>query len=143
MAKVKGTSIPSISYNSIDDKDVLRIIDIVRNGIEFNNFVSIVEKSLFPMNEWSGYLHLSERTMLRYKKTKHTFDAVHSERILQITLLNKFGIEVFGNAEKFNKWLETENLALGKIKPKTLLDNAFGINLLKDELTRIEHGVLA
>ena len=58
-------------------------------------------------------------------------------------MLYKKGTEVFGTKEKFNSWIETENLALGKIKPKQLLDNTFGINLLKDELTRIEYGVLA
>ena len=55
----------------------------------------------------------------------------------------KKGAEVFGNEPKFDLWLNTENLALGNIKPKSLFDSTFGINLLIDELTRIEHGVLA
>ncbi|MEO9071250.1 MAG: MbcA/ParS/Xre antitoxin family protein [Ginsengibacter sp.] len=56
--------------------------------------------------------------------------------------LYKYGIKVFGNKEKFNLWLETKNQALGSIIPKKLLEKDSGINLLKDELTRIEHGVL-
>ena len=52
-------------------------------------------------------------------------------------------MEVFGAAEKFNSWLDTINLIFGGIKPKMLLDNSFGINLLRDELTRIEYGNLA
>ena len=58
-------------------------------------------------------------------------------------MLNKYGIEVFDDQDKFNVWLLTKNVALGGIKPKDLLDSSFGIQLLKDELTRIEHGVLA
>jgi putative toxin-antitoxin system antitoxin component (TIGR02293 family) len=81
--------------------------------------------------------------MQRHKREKKSFDPIYSDKILQITLLYNSGMEVFGDKGKFNTWLETQNLALGGIKPKELLDNTFGIGLLKDELTRIEHGVLA
>jgi uncharacterized protein (DUF2384 family) len=65
------------------------------------------------------------------------------ENIIQISELYNLGIEVFGDKDKFNIWLETQNLALGGIRPKELLDNSFGIGLLKDELLRIEQGILA
>ncbi len=58
-------------------------------------------------------------------------------------MLNKYGIEVFGKQDNFNVWLNTKNIALGGIKPKELLDSSFGIQILKDELTRIEQGILA
>ena len=133
----------NISYNSVDDKNILLFIKAVKDGINFSYFTSIAKKSPFSMFEWSNFLHLSERTLQRYKKEKRTFDSLQSEKILQITLLYRFGIDVFGSKEKFHSWLEIENLSLGKTRPKELLDNAFGINLLKDELTRIEHGTLA
>ena len=57
--------------------------------------------------------------------------------------LHSKGEEVFGSRENFSTWLQTENLALGNIIPRDLLKNSFGINLLMDELVRIEHGVLA
>jgi len=131
------------SYSSVDDRDILFFIEAVRRGIKFAFFINLVNRSPFNLYEWSNFLHLSERTMQRYKKEKRTFDSLQSEKILQVTLLYRLGVDVFDDKEKFHSWLETENLALGKIKPKDLLDNAFGISLLKDELTRIEHGVLA
>lgn len=134
---------PQVSYSSVDDKNVFSLIEMVRKGIEFPIFFSFANKSPFSLSEWSDFLHLSERTMQRYKKEKRTFDPLQSERILEIAMLYKKGIEVFGSADKFNSWLEAENLALGKVKPKLFFDNSFGINLLKDELTRIEYGVLA
>ncbi|UOB17526.1 type II RES/Xre toxin-antitoxin system antitoxin [Abyssalbus ytuae] len=134
---------PRFSYGSIDDRDILFLIKAVRKGIEFNKFLALTEKSPFTLNEWSGFLHISERTMQRYKREKKAFDPIHTEKILEVTLLYKHGVEVFGNKEKFNEWLDTINLAIGGIKPKELLDNTFGISLLKDELTRIEYGVLA
>lgn len=134
---------PKVSYSSIDDNYALSLIEIVRKGIKFSMFINFANKSPFSLNEWSAFLHLSERTMQRYKKEERTFEPLQSEKILEIAILYKKGVEVFGNREKFNSWLETENLALGKVKPKDLFDNSFGINLLKDELVKIEHGILA
>jgi len=131
------------SYRSVDDRDILYFVEATRQGIKFPFFLSIAKRSPFNLNEWSHFLHLSERTMQRYVKEKKTFNPLQSEKILQITLLFTLGTDVFGDHEKFHTWLEADNLALGKIKPKELLDTAFGILLLKDELSRIEHGVLA
>jgi putative toxin-antitoxin system antitoxin component (TIGR02293 family) len=132
-----------LSYGSVDDKDIFRLIDAIRVGINFPVFTSIAKQSSFTMNEWSGFLHLSERTMQRYQKGKKTFDSSSSEKIMEILLFIRFGTDVFGSSEKFTLWLETKNVALGNKKPKEFLDNTFGIGLLKDELTRIEHGILA
>ena len=131
------------SFNSTDDKDVLSIIDAVRQGVKFNAFFNFANKGPFSINEWSAFLHLSERTMQRYKREKKTFDSLQSEKILEIALLYRKGTEVFGTGEKFNNWLTNDNVALGGVKPKDLFDSSFGINLLKDELGRIEYGVLA
>ena len=133
----------SITYGSVDDKDIFRLIDAIRAGVNFPVFTSIAKLSSFTLNEWSGFLHLSERTMQRYQKEQKTFDSLSSEKILEILLLTRLGIDVFGSSEKFNSWLETKNMILGNKKPKEFLDNTFGISLLKDELTRIEHGILA
>ena len=70
-------------------------------------------------------------------------DKAYFSSIMQIEILHSKGEEVFGSRENFSTWLETENLALGNIIPRDLLKNSFGINLLMDELVRIEHGVLA
>jgi putative toxin-antitoxin system antitoxin component (TIGR02293 family) len=131
------------SYQSIDDKNIHAIILETRKGVEYSSFSSLAGKSPFSFAEWSSILNISERTLQRYKEKKQRFDASHSERIIQILLLFKRGVEVFGDEAYFHTWLITRNIALGNITPKELLDNSFGIQLLNDELTRIEHGVLA
>jgi putative toxin-antitoxin system antitoxin component (TIGR02293 family) len=133
----------SVSDYWIDDNDILSLIRTLKAGIKYAVFIGIANNSPFTLSEWTDFLHLSDRTMQRYKSQKKTFDPVQSEKILEIALLYKLGIDVFGNKQKFNSWLETDNLALGRAKPKSLLDNSFGIGLLHDELMRIEHGVLA
>jgi putative toxin-antitoxin system antitoxin component (TIGR02293 family) len=134
---------PMVAYGQVDDINAMSLIKMVRNGIGFAAFDKFANKSPFSQQEWSKYLHLSERTIQRYRIEKRTFDPLQSEKIIEIALFYNKGVEVFGTPEKFNSWLETDNLALGKTKPKMLLDNTFGINLLKDELTAIEYGILA
>lgn len=115
----------------------------VRGGIDYDKFQTMYEKYPFSLQEWSDFLHISERTLQRYKKDDKNFDSLQSEKIIQISLLYQRGVEVFGDQNNFNTWLESNNIALGNIQPKELLDNAFGIAFLEEELTRIEHGIFA
>jgi putative toxin-antitoxin system antitoxin component (TIGR02293 family) len=132
---------PAVAYGHTDDRGIFSIIRMVRRGISFRSFTEFVKATPFSMAEWAGFLHISERTLHRYQKENQSFDAPRSEKILQIAMLYKHGMEVFGSKEAFDTWLDTEIISLGKIKPKSLLDSSFGISILKDELSRIEHGI--
>ncbi len=143
MAKKYELKEPLVAYASLDDKSVYSLIHAIKNGIQFSFFEKLAKRIPFTLREWASYLHLSERSLQRYKKEKGTFNPVTSEKIIEIAMLNKYGIKVFGKQQKFNTWLSSKNLALGGVNPKDLLDSSFGIQLIKDELTRIEHGILA
>lgn len=134
---------PAITYKSIDDSKVHDIISSIRKGMNYKTFQNLIDSEEFSLGEWATMLNLSKRTLFRYKADERTFSKVQSERIIHLHLLNKYGIEVFGNKEKYFNWLESENIALRKKNPIEYLDSVFGIMLIKDELTRIEHGVLA
>ncbi|ANI88420.1 hypothetical protein A9P82_03345 [Arachidicoccus ginsenosidimutans] len=133
----------AVAYGIAENNNIFSLINTIKHGIKFPAFKTIVERSPFSIGEWSNFLHLSERTMQRYSKENKAFDPIYSEKILEITMLNNYGKEVFGDEENYNTWLQTKNIALGGITPKALMDSTFGIKLIKDELTRIEHGVLA
>lgn len=143
MAKYSELNEPAVAYNSLDDGNVFMLINAIKRGISYSFFERLSKNIPFTLREWSSFLHLSERSLNRYKKDRGNFSATASEKILEITMLNKYGIEVFGNQEKFNTWLNTKNIALGGVTPKYLLDSSFGIQIIKDELTRIEYGVLS
>lgn len=130
-------------YQSFDDVGVFNLIDIARRGISFKLFDGLSKKFPFTMQDWADFLHISGKTLSRYQKEDKSFDVLQSEKILQIEMLYKRGEEVFGSSENFLIWLQSESVALGKTKPQDLLGSVFGISLLMDELTRIEHGVLA
>ncbi len=132
-----------VRYESLGNGNILHLIHFARTGLAFSHFQQLSRNTPFTSKEWSDILHISERTMQRYKKESLTFEPLQSERILEIALLQRKGIEIFGSAERFFIWLKSANVALGGISPRELLDNSFGIGLLKDELLRLEHGVLA
>ncbi|MBC7399875.1 MAG: DUF2384 domain-containing protein [Mucilaginibacter sp.] len=125
------------------EDDSFDLTNMVREGVPYPYFNSLSNQLHFGLEDWSSYLHLSERTIQRYKKENKSFDPLYSERILQIERLYKKGIDVFGVADNFYTWMDTISIPLGSVKPKELLDTYFGIEAIHDELGRIEHGIFA
>lgn len=134
---------PAVSYGYTDDSTVLSIMDMIRNGVKYNQFSKIAQRIPFSISEWSSFLHISERTMQRYQAENKTFEPVQSEKITQLTMLANYGTKVFGSAELFFAWLNARNIALGGATPKSFLDNSFGIEYIKNELGRIEYGIIS
>lgn len=125
------------------EEDEVNLTNMVRKGLTYNYFTTLSERIQIGVQEWADYLHISERTIQRYKKEGKTFDPVSSEKIIHVELLYKKGIDVFGIEENFYTWMDTKSIALGGVKPKELLDTSFGISMVYDELGRIEHGIFA
>ena len=136
-----GRNTQKLSYDSVDDRDILLLIKKSREGMKYAAFSELQKSIPLKPEEWSNVLHLSLRTLQRYKKEKIDFGPIYSERIIEVQLLFNKGLEVFGDKDNFHNWLNSKNIALGGISPVSLLDNTFGIMMLKDELTRIEHGI--
>ena len=120
------------------------LISASRKGLPSSDYLPFLsEKDFFSLKDWANILHVSERTLQRYKQNKMKFDSSLSEKFLEILVILKIGTDVFGDKVKFKSWLNTKNLSLGGSKPKELLDTNFGTNLVKDELIRIAYGVFA
>ena len=133
----------SISQFNLKLYDAAELVNLSRTGIGFGLFLDIVNGGSFTIKEWSKFLHLTERTIQRYKKEKKRFETIHSEKIIEIARLQNRGKEIFGTLDNFEQWMNSKLISLGGTKPIDLLDNAFGIDMVMDELGRIEHGVLA
>jgi putative toxin-antitoxin system antitoxin component (TIGR02293 family) len=133
----------TIKKYKIPEDDSVEMVNMLREGVEFTYLNSISDRIHFTLEDWASYLHLSERTIQRYKKEKKNFDTIYSEKIVQIDLLYKKGAEIFGSEDNFHTWMDTKSMPLGGVKPKELLDTTYGINMVADELGRIEHGIFA
>jgi len=123
--------------------DTVELLKLSRKGITISLFEEIVRSNSYTIKQWSKFLHLTERTIQRYKKEQRKFESLQSERIIEIAKLQLKGAEVFGSKANFDEWMNSKIIALGNVRPIELLDSSFGIEMLMDELGRIEHGVLA
>ena len=133
----------NVSFNWNDDQRSFTLIKLVREGIPYNEFSKVLTKYPFTLKEWSNYLNISTRTLERHRDDNKLFRQEQSERILAIFQLLNYGNTVFDFKKCFYEWLNSESIAIGGIKPKELLDRSIGIGIIKDELGRIEHGILA
>lgn len=131
----------SITYLALENQEPALLMEASRTGVEYSFFNQLLNSIPITLNEWADILHLSNRTMQRYHKQKKNFEVLQSERILEISMLYDYGIEVFENKENFEEWMNSKIIALGGVKPKSLLDSSYGIQMVKTILGRIEHGV--
>jgi len=133
----------NVSFNWNNDQRSFTLIKMVREGIPYSEFSKVLINYPFTLKEWSNYLNISSRTLERHRDESKSFRQEQSERILAIFQLLNYGRTVFDFQKGFYNWLNSNNIALGGIKPKELLDTNIGIGIIKDELGRIEHGILA
>jgi len=84
-------------------------------------------------------LHVSDRTLLRWKKGAISSEA--TDRALRIARVAVRAEEVFGNRKQAVDWLHTANRSLAGRKPFDLIRTDAGAELVVDVLGRLEHGV--
>jgi uncharacterized protein (DUF2384 family) len=113
-----------------------------RKGIRKQVLYTILTEINMSLKELSGYINLSPRSIqLKRPHEKLPFDP--SEKVLLIGKLYYKGFKVFGEKEKFIRWMDNKNIVLGGIEPKLYLGSYTGIELLLNELNAIEHGFVA
>lgn len=126
-----------------DDKNYFTLVMATRNGLPYKSFENAQSLMPFSSQEWAEMLHISNRSLVRLKSDEKRLSRTQSEKLIEVTLLFDYGVDVFGSTEKFTQWLSRTNIALGGIVPKSLLDTNQGIKAVETALSRIEHGVLA
>ncbi len=117
-------------------------ITVIRNGLPKLAMDKMVLYTGISSVEMAEIIRISDRTLRRYTK-ETVFNPEQTERLIEIAKLYARGEEVFGSLAQFNHWMSSEILALGNKKPKAFLDTSIGIQILLDELGKIEHGIFA
>lgn len=87
-------------------------------------------------------LDLTEPTLRKYIKTDKELNTGLSEHLIQLFELYDKGMDTFGSLEEFKNWLPHHNLGINAV-PMDLLDTFTGINIVMNELIRIDYGVTA
>jgi len=86
---------------------------------------------------------ISPKTLHLYRKSEKDLPVKIREHVLKLEDLYRKGIELFEGPQQFNRWLKSESYGLGDVKPINLINSITGIDLVYEELNRIEFGATA
>ncbi|OPY67321.1 MAG: hypothetical protein A4E57_02383 [Syntrophorhabdaceae bacterium PtaU1.Bin034] len=120
----------------------LDLVDLGNKGISKKQIKSLAEAMCLSSNAIAPLLAINVRTIQRQPENKH-FDRNVSERAIRLAQLTARGVDAFGTKESFCQWLQTPSLALGNRAPISLLASFAGIEMVDDEIGRMEYGVVA
>lgn len=120
------------------------IVSTSRSGVSSLRFFDLADYTGLT-REWlaTEFLGLSLKTLQRYAQEAKPLSPREGEAILKLEALYQKGIEVFGNRDEFNSWLKEPAFGLGGQVPLELLSMSTGIDMVMEELIRIEFGATA
>jgi putative toxin-antitoxin system antitoxin component (TIGR02293 family) len=120
----------------------LDLVKLGGKGVSKGTVVRLAKHLSIGLKGIAPLLSVNQRTIQRLGAGS-VFSRTVSERILRIALVVARGEEVFGDRERFNIWLKEPNKAMVNQTPLGLLASNFGIDMILDELGRIEHGIIS
>lgn len=123
-------------------KTQLDLVKLGGRGVPKGTVVRLAKHLSIGLKGIAPLLSVNQRTIQRLGVGK-VFSRTVSERILRIGVTVARGEEVFGDHERFNTWLKEPNKAMADQTPLSLLASDFGIDMILDELGRIEHGIVS
>jgi putative toxin-antitoxin system antitoxin component (TIGR02293 family) len=122
--------------------DRIDLMKLSEKGVNKDALLRLAKYLDFSVSQIAELLPVTQRTIQRYSRS-HRFNQVVSEHILQITEVALQGASVFGSRDKFVTWMKSDSPALGNRTPASLLGSRFGVELVLDELGRIQHGIVS
>jgi putative toxin-antitoxin system antitoxin component (TIGR02293 family) len=117
-----------------------QMIEVIEHGVTKSEVEEVKSQTGLDYETLAHILTVTKAT-LHNKKGNDTFNAVVSERLLLLADLYAYGIEVFGEKERFNRWLVSEIRALAFKRPIDKLNTTLGIQEVKQIIGRIDYGV--
>ena len=120
----------------------LDLVDLGERGLTKAALLELASFFELSVAQMAKLLPITERTIQRHSKGSRLSRSV-SEHLLELARVGVRGVKAFGDKSKFLAWLGRANVALGNRKPLDLLASTIGIDLVVDELGRIEHGLVS
>jgi len=130
-----GNVIPQLVHNELD------LLMVAVKGLSVQAVRTLQRRMQFSNKEISELLAISESTLARREQSKRALTRDEAEKTIQLSAVMAKGLEVFEDEDDFRHWLETDNVALGGIRPKDLITSAIGRDQVRDLLGRIQYGI--
>lgn len=125
-------------FGVIDDRVV---VEKAREGLPFAEFERLAGVLELNTQEQAAILSINERTMARRIAERGNLHPLESERLVLLQKLAEYGVEVFEDVGKFNRWLRRPLPLLGGKSPLQYLDMSTGFVVVEQVLGRLAHGV--
>ncbi len=119
------------------------LVNTAGKGLEMQFFDQLIKLTGMNKKELAGIIDATPKTIDNRRLGKRRLGRIESEQLLQLLVLYKKGEEVFANIDAFAGWLRKPAVGLGGNQPFQLIHSPQGINMVMDELSRIEYGALA
>ena len=132
----------AVKYH-VQPENNFALVHRAQNGIPVSAFFDLLEIAELTSSELSSLLNVSYKTMQRYQKEDKKLSALNSEQVLKMIVLYQKAEEIFGDLSSFNRWLRKPAQGLGGQKPLQFMQTPGGIDLIYEELVRIEFGAFA
>lgn len=123
--------------------DDISLLNRSKKGLNAKAALDFLSLSGFTQDEFQETFKTTVKTIQNHVTRELTLDAALSEKLLKSFALFDKGSEIFGSASNFHQWLNTPAYGLGNQLPFELMDTITGIQLIEEELIRIEFGDLA
>lgn len=124
-------------------QDRTTIIFLALQGVPAIRFFEAAQLTGYKREQLAAVFDTSLKTFQRYEREQRKLNPQDSEKVLKIMALFQTGESVFGSADAFRRWMDKPAYGLGNQVPFDLLHTSGGIDLITDEVVRIEYGDLA
>jgi len=114
----------------------LNRVSTFRKGLRKKSFEHLKEVTGLDNETLATALGISSKTIQRAE----VFDVIQSEKMYELAELYASGLSYFG-PEGFRRWMDRPLFSIGNIVPLQLIDVSEGIDLLKTEIMRLQHGI--
>ncbi len=139
MSKMSGAAIGC--FHDVNPHEPLECLRVVRTGVPRSFIDDLATVFRVPVSQLVALLPLSWRTIQR-RKPDDILDQDISDRLVQIAKVYVRALEVFEDPTKVTVWFSSVCPYISE-KPFALLGTQTGIEVVLDELARIEYGAAA
>ncbi len=126
---------PAVAYSS--GSGSLSLVHRSREGVTKKDFIAFSKSIQRSVLDLAQILTVSYSTLTK----KSRYNKATSEHILALHQLFAYGVDVFGDIQRFNSWLDEPRNAYEGSSLYSLLDTVFGIEIVSSELRKIDYGL--
>ncbi len=116
-------------------------LSLIESGLYVRDLEVVMRSLALTTEEVAGLLHVNPRTIMRLGEPDKALKPDMGERVACLLRLIKFGRVVLGSNEHLASYIKSASMALDGMRPLDYLGTILGMEIIFDELGRIDHGV--